>query len=126
MRPVGLETHDGRVGLDDADGQGGGTIHGHRCTSIRSYGWTGRGSGFAGRGRASFEDVHVDVVPTTWRMPAIDSLLRAFGTWAQIDTFPAEVRGAIEATVRAGGTAYETDEGLAIPNPMVLLHAGRP
>jgi SAM-dependent methyltransferase len=72
---------------------------------------------------AGFTDVTVD---TIWKMPSIEPLLRAFGAWAQIDAFPPQTRQAIETSVRSSAAAYETDDGLAIPNPMLLISATRP
>jgi hypothetical protein len=57
-------------------------------------------------------------------MPSIDVLLRAFGVWAQLDTFPGGTRQAIEASVRSAATAYQhTGDGFAVPNPMLLITA---
>lgn len=56
-------------------------------------------------------------------MSSIDSLLRAFGTWGQFDTFPAETRQAVEASVRSAAPAYEDGDTLVIPNPMLLIAA---
>lgn len=74
---------------------------------------------------AGFSDVEVDTIETTWKMPTIDPLLRAFGTWAQLDSFPANTRGAIEASVRSAAKGYETEAGLAVPNPMLLIAASK-
>jgi SAM-dependent methyltransferase len=74
---------------------------------------------------AGFSDVEIETIETTWKMPTIDPLLRAFGTWAQLDSFPANTRTAIEDSVRSGAKAYETDGGLVVPNPMVLIAATR-
>ena len=75
---------------------------------------------------AGFRDSSVQAVAATWSMPSIDALLQAFGTWAQIDTFPVEIRNAIEDSVRAAAGRYETADGLTVPNPMVLLSGARP
>jgi SAM-dependent methyltransferase len=75
---------------------------------------------------AGFTDVTIDTVDTTWRMPSIEPLLRALGAWAQLDAFPPRTRQAIETSVRSSATAYETEDGLAIPNPMLLISATRP
>lgn len=74
---------------------------------------------------AGFSDVEVSTIETTWKLPTIDPLLRAFGTWAQLDSFPANTRGAIEASVRSAAKAYETEAGLSIPNPMLLIAAAK-
>lgn len=74
---------------------------------------------------AGFSDVEIETIETTWKMPTIDPLLRAFGTWAQLDSFPADTRTAIEASVRAAARAYETEAGLAVPNPMLLIAASK-
>ena len=73
-----------------------------------------------------FTDVQITELDTRWRMSSIDDLLRAFGTWAQIDAFPAEVRSAVEASVRAKAASYDIGGGLIIPNPMLLVAAGKP
>lgn len=75
---------------------------------------------------AGFTDVTIDTVDTTWRMPSIEPLLRAFGAWAQLDAFPHQTHQAIEASVRSGAIAYATEDGLAIPNPMLLISATKP
>ena len=72
---------------------------------------------------AGFADVSIERVPTTWRMDSIDALLRAFGTWAQLDTFPKDLQSAIEASVRSAASAYDTGDGVEIPNPMLLIAA---
>ena len=76
--------------------------------------------------RAGFSDTSTQAVAATWSMPSIDVLLQAFGTWAQIDAFPAETRTAIETAVRMASSRYQSAEGLTIPNPMVLLTGTRP
>lgn len=75
---------------------------------------------------AGLTDVSIETVPTVWKMASIDVLLRAFGTWAQLDTFPASTRKAIEDSVRKGADVYETDAGYEVPNPMVLIAAAKP
>jgi len=72
---------------------------------------------------AGFSDVSIERVPTTWRMGSVDVLLRAFGTWAQLDGFPKDIRSAIEVSVRSSAGAYQTGDGLEIPNPMLLITA---
>lgn len=73
-----------------------------------------------------FTDVTIEAIPATWRMQSIDVLLRAFGTWAQLDTFPTPVRAQIETAARSGAERYRVDGGLAIPNPMLLIAASKP
>lgn len=73
--------------------------------------------------RAGFRDVKIDTVQTSWKMKSVDTLLRAFGTWAQLDAFPAETRQAIESSVRSAAAAYESDGAVVIPNPMLLIAA---
>lgn len=75
---------------------------------------------------AGFTDVTIDTVDTTWTMSSIEPLLRAFGAWAQIDAFPPQIRQAIESSVRSAAAAYENDDCLVIPNPMLLISATRP
>ncbi len=60
-----------------------------------------------------------------YRHRLLDELLRALGTWGQLDTFPEPVRGKIEATVRGAAPRYQVDGGLVIPNPMLLIAASR-
>jgi hypothetical protein len=54
---------------------------------------------------------------------SIDTLLQAFGTWAQLESFPEASRQAIEADVRSAAVRYIDDDGLSIPNPMLLISA---
>ena len=75
---------------------------------------------------AGLVDVDMTPLATTWSMPSIDVLLRAFATWAQLDTFPAETRNAIEGSVRERAVAFRTDGGFSVPNPMILLSGMRP
>lgn len=75
---------------------------------------------FAGAG---FSNVAVERLWTTWRMDSIDELLRALGAWAQLDSFPPDVRMAIEDSVRSAAVAYEKPTGFEIPNPMLLISA---
>ena len=75
---------------------------------------------------ACFVDVTVSTLPTVWRMQSIDELLRAFGTWAQLDTFPDTTRKAIEEDVRRAAASYESGDGLAVPNPMLLITGRKP
>lgn len=70
---------------------------------------------------AGFSDVTIERVPTTWPMDSVDVLLRAFGTWAQLDGFPKDIKSAIEDSVRSSAGAYETGDGVEIPNPMLLI-----
>lgn len=70
---------------------------------------------------AGFSDVTIERVPAKWRMNSVDVLLRAFGTWAQLDTFPRDLQTAIEDSVRSAASAYESGDGLEIPNPMLLI-----
>jgi len=75
---------------------------------------------------AGFISARVEPMPAVWRLPSIDTLLRALGTWAQLDTFPQPVRQAIDASVRSAADAYRTADGLVIPNPMLLITAAKP
>lgn len=72
-----------------------------------------------------FKDVEMETLDLSWQMSSIDSLIEAFGTWAQIDSFPADIRHAIEADVRDAAVGYEKGSGIAIPNPMLLISAVR-
>lgn len=74
---------------------------------------------------AGFSGISIERIRAKWRMKSIDSLLRAFGTWAQLDTFPKDVAAAIEGSVRSAATGYETGDGLEIPNPMLLISADK-
>ncbi|HEX6945910.1 MAG TPA: methyltransferase domain-containing protein [Acidimicrobiia bacterium] len=74
---------------------------------------------------AGFGDVAIEEIPTMWRMESIDSLLRAFGTWAQLDGFPKDVQARIEDSVRSAADRYRTKDGLVIPNPMILISASK-
>lgn len=72
---------------------------------------------------AGFADVAIEEIPAIWRMESIDSLLRAFAAWAQLDRFPEDIQARIDASVRSAAARYRTDAGLAIPNPMLLITA---
>lgn len=72
---------------------------------------------------AGFSQVTIDDLPTAWRLPSIEVLLDALGTWAQLDSFPAQTRQGIAASVRSAAATYETGAGLVIPNPMLLIAA---
>lgn len=73
--------------------------------------------------QAGFRDSSVRELPTVWRMRSIDSFLAAFRDWAQLDAFPHDVRGRIEATVRDRASAYRSGDGFTMPNPAILLSA---
>jgi SAM-dependent methyltransferase len=72
-------------------------------------------------GEAGFRDAAVRELPIAWRTTSADTLLAGFGDWAQMDTWPAAGRAAVEADVRAGARAYEADGLLTIPNPVILV-----
>jgi ubiquinone/menaquinone biosynthesis C-methylase UbiE len=74
---------------------------------------------------AGFRDSSVRELRIVWRMRTIDSFLAAFGDWAQLDTFPTDIRDRIDATVRERAVAYRTSDGFAIPNPAILLSAAK-
>lgn len=74
---------------------------------------------------AGFTEITIKRIPTKWRMDTIDPLLRAFGTWAQLDAFPKDTQTAIEHSVRTAAPAYETGHGLEVPNPMLLIGASK-
>lgn len=56
-------------------------------------------------------------------MESIDTLIHAFGAWAQLDAIPTGTRHAIETTIRKQATAHQSDDGLLIPNPMLMITA---
>lgn len=74
---------------------------------------------------AGFANVTIERIPAKWRMRSIDSLLRAFGAWAQLESFPKGIQAGIENSVRSAASRYQTDEGLEIPNPMLLISASK-
>ncbi len=74
-------------------------------------------------GEAGFRDSAVRELPIAWWTTSADTLLAGFGDWAQMDTWPAEGRAAVEADVRAGARKYETDGVLTITNPVILVTA---
>jgi ubiquinone/menaquinone biosynthesis C-methylase UbiE len=74
---------------------------------------------------SGFENIELETLDITWRMKSIDTLLHAFGTWAQLDSFPEATRHAIEADVRSAAARYTDGDGLSIPNPMLLISATR-
>lgn len=74
-------------------------------------------------GEAGFRDSEVRELPIAWRTTSADSLIAGFGDWAQMESWPAAGRAAVEADVRAGARAYEADGVLTIPNPAILVTA---
>ena len=74
-------------------------------------------------GEAGFHNSAVGEVPTVWRTTAIESLLAGFDDWAQMDTWPADQRAAVEADVRAAAQFYIADGVLVMPNPVILVTA---
>jgi ubiquinone/menaquinone biosynthesis C-methylase UbiE len=72
---------------------------------------------------AGFRDSSVRELQITWRTRSIDSLLAAFRDWANLDTFPADVRNAIEETVRERAGAYRQGDAFVMPNPAILMSA---
>jgi hypothetical protein len=65
----------------------------------------------------------VQEVNISWRMASIDSLLAAFGDWANMDSFPREDSDAITATVRERSKVYDSGSDVRIPNPVILVSA---
>jgi len=74
---------------------------------------------------AGFRDSSVRELEIAWRMQSIESLLAAFRDWANLESFPGDVRQAIERTVRARAGAYRHGDAFTIPNPAILLSADR-
>ncbi len=72
---------------------------------------------------AGFHRPSVTELRIAWRMRSIESFLAAFRDWAQLDAFPADVREAIETTVRERGAAHRSGAFLDLPNPALLLSA---
>ena len=72
---------------------------------------------------AGFQGFGIERLETAWPMASIDTLLKAFGAWADLDAVPTATRSAIEGTVREHASAYQTDDGLLIPNPMLIITA---
>jgi hypothetical protein len=73
--------------------------------------------------KAGFRDSAVRELPTAWRTPSVDSFLAAFGDWANLEIFPADVRSAIENTVRERAGGYLDGGVYTMPNPAILISA---
>ncbi len=74
---------------------------------------------------AGFKDARVRQIDAVWRMPSIDSCIDGFADWANLNAFPSATRNAIEEDVRSAAAAYADGDGLAIPNPVILVSATR-
>lgn len=72
---------------------------------------------------AGFRDSSVRELALVWSISSIESLLDAFGDWAQVDALPDSVRTAIDASVRKNARAYESGGTLRVPNPAILVSA---
>jgi SAM-dependent methyltransferase len=74
---------------------------------------------------AGFAEAAVRELPVAWRTSSLDSYLSAFRDWADLATFPPDVRGRIEHKVREGAAAYRVGEEFVMPNPAVLVSGVR-
>ncbi len=74
---------------------------------------------------AGFRDSSVKELQIAWRTPSIDSFLAAFRDWANLETFPTDVRHAIGSTVRERAGAYHDGDVYIMPNPAILMSAVR-
>lgn len=74
---------------------------------------------------SGFVEVEFETLDVVWRMASIETLLAAFEVWAQLDSFPEAIRGAIEADVRQAAERYRIGDGFVVPNPMLLISATR-
>jgi len=72
---------------------------------------------------AGFRDSSVRELPIAWRTHSIDSFLDAFRDWANLETFPSDVRHAIEIAVRERSGAYRSGDAFTMPNPAILVSA---
>ncbi len=72
---------------------------------------------------AGFQGFGIERLETVWPMASIDTLLQAFGAWADLDAIPNATRTAIESTIREHAGAYRSDDGFLIPNPMLIITA---
>jgi len=74
-------------------------------------------------GSAGFRDSSVRELPIAWRSSSVDPYFAAFRDWANLDTFPKEVRDGIEATVREKAQKYRSGDAFVFPNPAILMSA---
>jgi SAM-dependent methyltransferase len=72
---------------------------------------------------AGFRDSSVRELQIAWQTDSIDSFLSAFRDWANLEAFPADVRRAIEATVREKAGVYRRGDVFKMPNPAILMSA---
>jgi ubiquinone/menaquinone biosynthesis C-methylase UbiE len=75
--------------------------------------------------KAGFRNSSVRELEIAWRTPSLEPYLTAFREWANLETFPENVRKEIEATVRERATAFQTNGVFAMPNPAILISAGK-
>jgi SAM-dependent methyltransferase len=75
---------------------------------------------------AGFRDSQVRELDLAWETPTIDTFLAAFRDWANLDSFPEGARAAIESTVRQRAEDYRLGDVFSMPNPAILVAAGRP
>jgi SAM-dependent methyltransferase len=72
---------------------------------------------------AGFRDSSVRELQIAWRTDSIDSFLAAFRDRASLETFPDDVRHAIEGAVRERAGAYGRGGTFTMPNPAILVSA---
>lgn len=72
---------------------------------------------------AGFRDSSVRELQIAWRTDSIESFLAAFRDWAALETFPIDIRNAIERTVREKAAAYRDGDAFTMPNPAILMSA---
>ena len=72
---------------------------------------------------AGFRDPLVRELPIAWTMSSVDSLLAAFGDWANLEALSSGTRRAVECDIRQASRSYESGGKLTIPNPAILVSA---
>ncbi len=70
---------------------------------------------------AGFGESSVREIPISWKTESIDSYLEAFRAWANLDTFPEDIRQKIEASVREKAESYRQGDMYVMPNPAILI-----
>lgn len=72
---------------------------------------------------AGFRDSSVEELDISWQTPSLEPYLDAFRDWANLEAFPEELRGPIEASAREKAEGYCSDGHYVMPNPAILVSA---
>lgn len=74
---------------------------------------------------AGLEEPRVRGLDISWKTPSLETYLRAFRDWSNLNAFPPEVQAAVEAGARSRAANYRVDGHYDMPNPAILITASK-